>query len=55
MSLEQFQKDVDDGVREYCDDKITHLRRLFLSVQSQHTKNFLERQIEHYKIMRRMR
>jgi hypothetical protein len=55
LTFEQFQKDVDDGWVEWCEDHIRRLRRLYLGVQMEHSKVFLEKRIEHFKVLRRMK
>lgn len=55
LSLEQFQKDIDDGWREYCDDKIHHWHKLQLSTVSAGGKDYCDKNIKHFRCMRRMR
>jgi hypothetical protein len=55
LSLEQFQKDIDEGWVEYFDNKIAHWRRIQIRCTTADAKAVCERQIEHFKVMRRRR
>ena len=55
MPLKDFQKDVDDCWVEWCDSKIVFWRRVSLRVSTSHGLLECERQIEHFKMLRRRR
>ena len=55
LTFEQYQKDVDDGWKDWCDDHVKRFRRLSLVCRTDVAKKFLDKKIEYFKKLRRMR